>query len=175
MRIKKRKIIPLSLYLSMVLALNINAEEKTVLEEIKVSENSGYTLSDSVTEGTNSYTTKSMNTATKLNLSVRDTPQSVVVVTSEQIKDENLESIQDITNNIAGFNSPTWDSERVYITSRGFEVDYYQIDGIPTNYSGTQQQDLSMYDRVEVVKGANGLMTGAVNLHRNYISRITII
>ena len=161
MRIKKRKIIPLSLSLSMVLTLNINAEEKTVLEEIKVSENSGYTLSDSVTEGTNSYTTKSMNTATKLNLSVRDTPQSVVVVTSEQIKDENLESIQDITNNIAGFNSPTWDSERVYITSRGFEVDYYQIDGIPTNYSGTQQQDLSMYDRVEVVKGANGLMTGA--------------
>ena len=68
MRIKKRKIIPLSLSLSMVLTLNINAEEKTVLEEIKVSENSGYTLSDSVTEGTNSYTTKSMNTATKLNL-----------------------------------------------------------------------------------------------------------
>ena len=34
----------------------------------------------SATEGTGSYTTQNMNTATGLNLSIRETPQSVSVV-----------------------------------------------------------------------------------------------
>ena len=113
------------------------------------------------TEGTESYTTSQTNTATKLNLSLRDTPQSVVVVTHQQIEDQNLESFADVVNSIAGFNAPVWDTERTYITMRGFEVDYYQIDGMPTYYSGDIQQDLVMFDRVEVVRGANGLMSGA--------------
>jgi outer membrane receptor for ferric coprogen and ferric-rhodotorulic acid len=149
--------IPLSFYVSLILGNQVFAVESTQLEEIKVSEE----VNSQYSEDTNSYTVKQMNTATKLNLSIKETPQSVVVITKEQIEDENLESIADITSNVAGFNSPTWDTERVYITSRGFEVDYYQIDGIPSNYSGDVQQDLSMYDRVEIVKGANGLMTGA--------------
>jgi outer-membrane receptor for ferric coprogen and ferric-rhodotorulic acid len=157
MRNIKRKIIPLSLCVSMVLGSQLFGAETTLLEEIKVSEE----VNSQYSEDTNSYTVKQMNTATKLNLSIKETPQSVVVITKEQIEDENLESIADITSNVAGFNSPTWDTERVYITSRGFEVDYYQIDGIPSNYSGDVQQDLSMYDRIEIVKGANGLMTGA--------------
>jgi outer-membrane receptor for ferric coprogen and ferric-rhodotorulic acid len=155
----KRKIIPLSLCVSMIFSAQLLADDNTQLEEIKVAEQ----VDSQYSEETNSYTVKEMNTATKLNLSIRETPQSVVVVTTEQIQDQNLESFADITNSVAGFNSPTWDTERVYITSRGFEVDYYQIDGIPTNYAGTQQQDLSMYDRVEIVKGANGLMTGTGN------------
>jgi outer-membrane receptor for ferric coprogen and ferric-rhodotorulic acid len=153
----KRKIIPLSLCVSMIFSAQLLADDNTQLEEIKVAEQ----VDSQYSEETNSYTVKEMNTATKLNLSIRETPQSVVVITNEQIQDENLESFADITNSVAGFNSPTWDTERVFITSRGFEVDYYQIDGIPTNYSGDVQQDLSMYDRVEIVKGANGLMTGA--------------
>ena len=88
MRIKKRKIIPLSLCVSMILALNINAEEKTVLEEIKVSEDSsGYFFNESITEGTNSYTTRSMNTSTKLDMSIRETPQSVKVITNQYLED----------------------------------------------------------------------------------------
>lgn len=153
----KGKMIPLSFCLSIILGNQLFAVESTQLEEIKVAEE----VNSQYSEDTNSYTVREMKTATKLNLSIKETPQSVVVITNEQIQDEKLESFADITSNVAGFNSPTWDTERVYITSRGFEVDYYQIDGIPTNYSGDVQQDLSMYDRVEIVKGANGLMTGA--------------
>ncbi|MFY4765166.1 TonB-dependent receptor plug domain-containing protein, partial [Aliarcobacter butzleri] len=53
----------------------------------------------------------------------------------------------------------------VYPTARGFSVDYYLFDGMPT-YSmngNATDPDLIIYDRVEVVKGANGLMTGAGN------------
>ncbi|MCL6413840.1 TonB-dependent siderophore receptor, partial [Pantoea agglomerans] len=42
-----------------------------------------------VTEGTQSYTTRSMNTATQLNLSPRETPQSVSVVTRQRMDDQN--------------------------------------------------------------------------------------
>ncbi|WP_345778709.1 TonB-dependent siderophore receptor [Xanthomonas nasturtii] len=113
------------------------------------------------TEGNDSYTADIARSSTKLALSLRDTPQSVVVVTRQQIVDRNLQSLQDVTDTVAGFNSPTWDTERTYITARGFEVDYYRIDGIPTDYSGDVQQNMAIYDRVEIVRGANGLTSGA--------------
>jgi len=88
----ERKIIPLSLCLSLALSANAKAEEKTILEEIKVSEELGYYINEGTTEGVDSYTTKSMGTATKLNLSVKDTPQSVKVLTNQYLKDTNISS-----------------------------------------------------------------------------------
>ena len=164
MRIKKRKIIPLSLCVSMILALNINAEEKTVLEEIKVSEDSsGYFFNESITEGTNSYTTRSMNTSTKLDMSIRETPQSVKVITNQYLEDTNISSYQEVIQNIAGVSLNRWD-ERISPSSRGFDIDYYKIDGMPTYVTVNERDlDLAIYDRVEIVKGANGLTTGYGN------------
>lgn len=47
------------------------------------------------TEGTGSYTTGTMQSATKLALSMRETPQSVSVITRQQMDDANLTTIQD--------------------------------------------------------------------------------
>ena len=118
-----------------------------------------------ITEGTGSYTTKRMNTSTKLNLSTRETPQSVTVLTSQKLEDLGVTSYQEMLNNITGITLNRWD-ERIYPTARGFDVDYYLLDGMPTytiSDSTASDIDLSIYDRVEVVKGANGLMTGAGN------------
>lgn len=117
------------------------------------------------TEGTGSYTSKSMSTATKLTLSSRETPQSVTVLTSQKLEDLGISSYQEMLNNVTGVTINRWD-ERIYPTARGFDVDYYLLDGMPTysiSDSGANDIDLSIYDRVEVVKGANGLMTGAGN------------
>ena len=67
-------------------------------------------------------------------------------------------------NNVTGITTNRWD-ERQYPTARGFDVDYYLFDGVPSTAEAdiANDPDLSMYDRVEVVKGANGLMTGAGN------------
>lgn len=116
---------------------------------------------DGATEGTDSYTASIARSSAKLELSLRDTPQSVVVISRQQIADRNLQTFQDVTDTVAGFNSPTWDTERTYISARGFEIDYYRVDGIPTEYTGDVQQSLAIYDRVEIVRGANGLTTGA--------------
>ncbi|WP_418186710.1 TonB-dependent siderophore receptor [Aliarcobacter lanthieri] len=129
-----------------------------ILDEVSVKSN---TLR-STTENSNSYTTGSMNTATKLDLSIRETPQSVVVITKQQMEDFNYNSFEDIVNNTAGLRASKTDTDRVYMTARGFEIDYYQLDGIPTSRYITLE-DLSIYDRVEIVKGANGLMSGVGN------------
>ncbi len=106
-----------------------------------------------------------MRTATKLNLSSRETPQSVTVLTSQKLEDLGVTSYQEMLNNVTGVSLNRWD-ERIYPTARGFDVDYYLLDGMPTysiSDSAANDIDLSIYDRVEVVKGANGLMTGAGN------------
>ncbi|WP_201522722.1 TonB-dependent siderophore receptor [Aliarcobacter butzleri] len=134
----------------------------TVLEPISV--NDSYL--GSTTENSNSYTTGSMNTATKLDLSIRETPQSVSVVTQQQIEDMGLENITDVVNSVTGLSSNNLDSERNSYSARGFGISNYQIDGVTTSYdsgymSGETSQDLTIYDRVEVVRGATGLLTGA--------------
>lgn len=117
----------------------------------------------SVTEGSKSYTAKRTNTSTKLNLSLRETPQSVKVLTREYLDDANINSFQDMLNTVTGLSANRWD-ERQYPTARGFEVDYYLFDGVPSTVGmDASDPDLTMYDRVELVKGANGLMTGAGN------------
>ncbi|MFU8927998.1 TonB-dependent siderophore receptor [Acinetobacter puyangensis] len=120
----------------------------------------------SVTEGTGSYTAKSTNTATKLNLSLRETPQSVKVLTREYLDDTNTNTLQQMLGNLTGVTINQFD-ERVYPTARGFDVDYFLYDGVPSSSSiemdNATDPDLSMYDRIEVVKGANGLTTGAGN------------
>ena len=50
--------------------------------------------------------------------------------------------------------------------SRGFEIDAYQYDGVPVPRDGTWQfgdnnADMILYDHVEIVRGATGLMQGA--------------
>ncbi|RKG32870.1 TonB-dependent siderophore receptor [Acinetobacter guerrae] len=117
-----------------------------------------------VTEGSESYTAKSTNTSTKLNLSLRETPQSVKVLTREYLDDTNTNSFQEMLNSVTGVTTNRTD-ERQYPTARGFDIDYYLFDGVPSSseLDIANDPDLSMYDRVEVVKGANGLMTGAGN------------
>ncbi|HAE64591.1 TonB-dependent siderophore receptor [Acinetobacter johnsonii] len=135
--------------------------ESTQLETITVQAEEE---NPAVTEGTKSYTAKSASTSTKLNLSLRETPQSVKVLTREYLDDANINSFQDMLNSVTGVTTNRWD-ERQYPTARGFDVDYYLFDGVPSSseLDTASDPDLSMYDRVELVKDANGLMTGAGN------------
>ncbi|MFV7791767.1 TonB-dependent receptor plug domain-containing protein, partial [Aliarcobacter lanthieri] len=75
----------------------------------------------STTENSNSYTTGSMNTATKLDLSIRETPQSVKVITQEYLEDTNITSFQEMLSNVTGVSAIRTD-ERLSPFSRGFGV-----------------------------------------------------
>ena len=120
------------------------------------------------TEGTGSYTTGKTKTATPLSMSLRDTPQSVSVVTQQRIEDQGFTTVTDIVNNVTGISVNQYETNRATFTARGFDIDNLQIDGIPTTWnpawsSGEVTSSLAIYDRVEVVRGATGLMTGSGN------------
>ncbi|WP_262377043.1 MULTISPECIES: TonB-dependent receptor [unclassified Pseudomonas] len=118
-------------------------------------------------EGTGSYTVASTQTATKLNLSLRETPQTVSVITRQRIDDQNLRSIGQVLEQTPGINVQSPGSDRLYVFSRGLAIDNYQYDGMPTTSFAFSQalpqalSDMAIYDRIEVLRGASGLMSGA--------------
>ena len=75
-----------------------------------------------------------------------------------------------------GLSSKAKDSERIRYSARGFDISYFLIDGIPIEISddGETQTSMAIYDHVEVVRGATGLLTGvgtpsaSINLVRKH-------
>lgn len=118
------------------------------------------------TEGTGSYTqTGASSTATKLGLTLRETPQSVSVITRQQMDDFALNSIAQVIEHTPGMTVDTLDSERLNFTVRGFSANF-QYDGISIPYdsayaAGNALSDMVIYDRVEVIKGSTGLVNGS--------------
>jgi outer membrane receptor for ferric coprogen and ferric-rhodotorulic acid len=119
------------------------------------------------TEDTGSYTTGATTTATKLPLTLRETPQSVTVVTRQQMDDRGATSVGDVLRNTPGVTMQKYDSDRTEFSSRGFAITNFQYDGVNIPYDGVygenpnNSDDAASLDRVEVIKGATGLMTGS--------------
>lgn len=99
---------------------------------------------------------------TRLPITLQETPQSSTVIGLQRLQDESLFSINDVMRNITGVSVSFYDTQRPLYYARGFAITDFQVDGIPS-YSGStnQEYDTAFYDRVEVIRGANGLMTGA--------------
>jgi outer membrane receptor for ferric coprogen and ferric-rhodotorulic acid len=119
------------------------------------------------TEDTGSYTTGATTTATKLPLTLRETPQSVTVVTRQQMDDRGVTSVADALRNTPGVTSQKYDSDRTEFSARGFAITNFQYDGVNIPYDGVygenpnNSDDAASLDHIEVIKGATGLMTGA--------------
>ncbi|WP_240700209.1 TonB-dependent siderophore receptor [Sphingomonas gei] len=141
------------------------ADEAESSDEIVVS--GRYTIPDKI------------DTATGLGLTVRETPQSVSIVTAQRILDQNLISVADVIENGVGVTVNEVDDVRNSFYARGFEIRNTQIDGVPAAWTlaganGETNMDVSIYERVEIVRGATGLLSGAgdpsasVNLVRKH-------
>lgn len=121
----------------------------------------------STTEGTGSYTTSAMSSATGLDLSIRETPQSVTVVTRERMTDQNLTSVSQVMDQVVGIegnSTSALGTDGVSYMARGLAVDNYLVDGMPRppGMYGFDEEtaDMVAYDRIEIVRGASGLMSG---------------
>lgn len=114
-----------------------------------------------------SYTVNEVvDTATGLGLTLRETPQSVSIITEQRMRDQNINTVLETVKNAVGVSSTELDNVRSSFKSRGFEVSNYQIDGVPIAWSlagdsGETVADVAIYERVEFVRGATGLLTGA--------------
>lgn len=153
------KILLSSVCATFLISGQLYAEEKKVnLETVKV-------VSEGKHDDKNYNVKKLVKSTTRLDLTARETPQSLTVITEARLKDLDVVDYQELLRHVSGITLNKWD-ERVYPTARGFEIDYYLLDSMPSfgGFSlGANDMSLLPYERVEVVKGANGLLAGAGN------------
>ncbi len=101
--------------------------------------------------------------ATGLNLTLAETPQSVTVIPRQHIEDFALTNVNQLLNQAVGVNVEKVETDRTYYNARGFDITNFQVDGIglPLIW-GIQFGDLdtAIFERVDIIRGANGLMTG---------------
>ncbi|HHE5968821.1 ferric-rhodotorulic acid/ferric-coprogen receptor FhuE [Citrobacter braakii] len=114
------------------------------------------------------YSVKSTTAGTKMQMTQRDIPQSVIIISQQRMEDQQLQTLGDVMDNTLGISRSQADSDRSSYYSRGFQIDNYMVDGIPTYFEsrwnlGDALSDTALFERVEVVRGANGLMTGTGN------------
>lgn len=104
---------------------------------------------------------KPSKTSTGLALTPRETPQSVSTVEREQIDQRSLTSVDAVLRGTTGVHVSFYDTQRPLYYSRGFLITDFQVDGLPTFSNSTNQEfDTAIYERVEIVRGANGILTG---------------
>ena len=117
------------------------------------------------TEQTGSFTARAL-TIGKMEQSIRETPQSVTVVTRQQMDDQKLTAIEDVIAQTTG----TAKSQRNFgahvYTLRGYVIPdtNFLLDGVAGgayNPTGWVPMDTAIFDRVEVLRGAGALVVGA--------------
>jgi len=112
------------------------------------------------------YGAHEVSGASRLDLSIIEIPQSVSVITSAQMRDFQLSDINAALDSATGINVERIETDRTYYTARGFDVTNFQIDGVGlplTSGNNHADEDTAIYERIEVIRGANGLMTGVGN------------
>ena len=121
---------------------------------------------DSEDEAPQGYQAKPDASTTRLNLTAQQTPQGVTSIKREQLDDFKLNSIRDVLDSTPGVNVQKVETDRTYFTARGFDITNFQYDGMGMPMNGgllVGDIDNAPYEQVDILHGANGLMTGSGN------------
>ncbi len=112
-----------------------------------------------VTGETDDYSTIATTSATKTNTPVLDIPQTISVISKEQIDDQALRDIGDILRYVPGTSIGQGEGNRDQFTIRGQNTtaDFY-IDGLRDDVQ--YFRPLYNLERVEILKGSNALIFG---------------
>lgn len=106
------------------------------------------------------------NGATNLDLDIKETPQSISVVSREQMEQFGADSLNDALDLATGIQVEQVSTNLTQFLSRGFEIKNTQIDGVglPNGWGlVTNAMDAFGFEKLEVIRGANGLLTGVGN------------
>ncbi|MBO9582046.1 MAG: TonB-dependent siderophore receptor [Sphingobium sp.] len=118
------------------------------------------------TEGADDYAVRAQTTTSRFPMSQRGTPQSMSVVTNAQIRDFQLNDVNALLATVPGVNVQAAETDRVYYSARGFDIQTFQVDGIGLPFAfeiQTGSIDTAIYDHIEVVRGAPGLLSSTGN------------
>lgn len=113
-----------------------------------------------------SYTIHETSASTGLPLSLRETPQTVTVISRQLMDDQQINTLDDVMNTTPGVTSYSNDNAgRTTYRARGFDITNYKIDGMQvdgtTSFGGMgASMNMDLYENVQIVRGANGLLGG---------------
>lgn len=105
------------------------------------------------------YQVPAITTATKTATLLRDVPQSITVVTQEQIKDQQMTSIGDVIRYVPGVSVHQGENNRDQLIFRGnsTSADFF-LNGVRDDVQ--YYRDLYNVERIEVLKGPNAMIFG---------------
>jgi catecholate siderophore receptor len=108
---------------------------------------------------TGDYLTDAVVSATKTLTPLRDVPQSITVVTKEQIQDQLMQSIGDVVRYTPGLSVHQGENNRdeVIIRGQGSSASFY-LNGVRDDVQ--YYRDLYNLERLETLKGPNALIFG---------------
>ena len=104
--------------------------------------------------------------ATGLTMELNETPQSISVVSEDQIRNFAANNLNDALKLATGLTVEEWETNRTNYSARGFDIKNTQIDGVgmPNGWGiVTGAMESYGYESIEVIRGANGLLTGVGN------------
>jgi outer membrane receptor for ferric coprogen and ferric-rhodotorulic acid len=122
---------------------------------------------------------KGAGVGTKLPLKLSETPQTITIIDRDRLDQQRLVTLDDVMANTPGITIQPGTRLRTAFYSRGFIIDTLNFDGIPTSgfNESVNTEDMAIYQSVEVLRGASGLLqgtgnpSGTINLVRKRPSR----
>lgn len=112
-----------------------------------------------VVQERNAYGVQKTRTATKTDTLLRNVPQAISVVTDEQIRDQSMQGMADVVRYVPGVQMAQGEGHRDAPILRGnaTTADFF-VDGMRDDVQ--YFRDLYNVERVEVLKGPNGMVFG---------------
>ncbi|MDH0303287.1 MULTISPECIES: TonB-dependent siderophore receptor [unclassified Pseudomonas] len=152
-------------HLGMVLVLGLNPLAQAIAEQ---SANTALQLGNIEITGKDASATVTppgVTTLGKMPLKLRETPQSVSVIDRERIEQQNLFSLDEVMQQATGVTVQPFQLLTTAYYVRGFKVNSFELDGVPALLGDTASspQDMAVYERVEILRGSNGLLHGSGN------------
>ncbi|HGM8210803.1 TPA: Fe(3+)-pyochelin receptor FptA [Pseudomonas aeruginosa] len=124
-------------------------------------------LPDMVISGESTSATQppGVTTLGKVPLKPRELPQSASVIDHERLEQQNLFSLDEAMQQATGVTVQPFQLLTTAYYVRGFKVDSFELDGVPALLGNTASspQDMAIYERVEILRGSNGLLHGTGN------------
>lgn len=131
------------------------AEQETVeLPEVEVTADK-----KSDTKPVKGYNAKRSTTATRTDTELVNVPQAITVITRDFMQDQSMQSIADAVRYVPGVQAAQGEGNRDQLVLRGNQTtgDLF-LDGLRDDIQ--TYRDLYNTDRIEVLKGANGMIFG---------------
>ncbi|MHA5694328.1 Fe(3+)-pyochelin receptor FptA [Pseudomonas aeruginosa] len=124
-------------------------------------------LPDMVISGESTSATQppGVTTLGKVPLKPRELPQSASVIDHGRLEQQNLFSLDEAMQQATGVTVQPFQLLTTAYYVRGFKVDSFELDGVPALLGNTASspQDMAIYERVEILRGSNGLLHGTGN------------